>query len=1023
MHDRERHTAARLERVLAQRIRPALYPLRRPLAVTAWHVPGEPVTVDHAFAADYEPFDPGTPWGPPWSTMWLHLTGAVPADWAGRHVDVLVDLGFTDAWPGFQAEGLAFDALGVPVKGISPRNHHVPVAAVAAGTEPIELFVEAAANPMPMPGFRAWPPSPLGDRATAGTEPLYRFEGADLAVRDEAVWHLIHDLDVLSQLGDQLPPGQRRAEIWYAIGRALDALDLHAVNATAQAAREVLAPVLARPAHASAHLISAVGHAHIDTAWLWPLRETVRKATRTFATVTQLATEYPELVFAASQAQQYAWIRERRPQLWQRIAKAVADGTFVPVGGMWVESDTNLPGGEALARQLIHGKRFFLEAFGVETREVWLPDSFGYSPALPQLARLAGNDWFLTQKLSWNAVNRIPHSTFWWEGIDGTRVFTHMPPVDTYNAELTAAELNRAQTQFADAGPATMSLVPFGYGDGGGGPNRDMLERARRLRDLDGSPAVTIRSPAEFFAAAQAEYADAPVWVGELYLELHRATYTTQAKTKAGNRRSEHLLREAELWAATAALHRGAPYPYERLERVWQQVLTLQFHDILPGSSIAWVNREAREAYEHIQAELEELIAEAATALRGSAPSASNAVLNAAPHARDEVVVGAFADGQALPDGRHAAWASAPALGIGALGAYSGPPVTVASADGRTTVDNGLLRVVIDGDGLITSAVDARSGRDAIAAGQRGNLLQLHPDHPNNWDAWDIDPHYRNTVTDLTAAQSVTVVADGPLLAAVEVVRVFGASTITQTYRLTAGSARFDVETVVDWRESEKVLKAAFPLGVHTDQATAEIQFGHLRRPIHTNTSWDDARFEIWAHRWLHVGEPSYGVAVLNDATYGHDVTRGPGATTVRLTLVRAPHSPDPQADQDVHRFAYALMPGAGVADATVEGYRLNLPLRVTGAESAYPSLVTSSHPGVIVEAVKLADDRSGDVIVRLYEARGDRAETRLTAGFPMRAATIVDLLERHVAEVAVGDREAAVALRPFQILTLRLSA
>ncbi|MEV0272627.1 glycoside hydrolase family 38 C-terminal domain-containing protein [Hamadaea sp. NPDC050747] len=1019
MHDRERQTAARLDRVLAQRIRPALYPLRNPLTVTAWHAPGEPVAVDHALAADYTAFEPGTPWGPPWSTTWLHLTGAVPADWAGRHVDVLVDLGFTDSWPGFQAEGLAFDALGVPVKGIAPRNHHVPVAAVAAGGEAIDLFVEAAANPMPMPGFRAWPPSPLGDRATAGTEPLYRFAGAEVAVRDEAVWHLLHDLEVLSQLGGQLPPGQRRAEIWYAVGRALDALDLHAVNATAQAARDVLAPVLARPAHSSAHRVSAVGHAHIDTAWLWPLRETVRKATRTFATVTQLATEYPELVFAASQAQQYAWIRERRPQLWQRIAKAVADGTFVPVGGMWVESDTNLPGGEALARQLIHGKRFFLEAFGVETREVWLPDSFGYSPALPQLARLAGNDWFLTQKLSWSAVNRIPHSTFWWEGIDGTRLFTHMPPVDTYNAELTAAELNRAETQFADAGPATMSLVPFGYGDGGGGPNRDMLERARRLRDLDGSPAVTIRSPAEFFAAAQEEYADAPVWVGELYLELHRATYTTQAKTKAGNRRSEHLLREAELWAATAARYANAPYPYERLEKVWQQVLTLQFHDILPGSSIAWVNQEAREAYARIQAELEELIADAATELGASAP----AVLNAAPHARDEVIVVPSGAGQPLPGGRYAVWASAPALGIGAIAEYAGPPATVATTDAGVVLDNGVLRVVVDGDGLITSAVDVHSGREAVAAGQRGNLLQVHPDHPTNWDAWDIDAHYRNTVTDLTTAESVTVRADGPLLAEVEVVRVFGASRMTQTYRLAAGSPRLDVDTTVDWRESEKVLKAAFPVGVHTDHATAEIQYGHLRRPIHTNTSWDDARFEIWAHRWMHVGEPSYGVAVLNDATYGHDVTRGPGTTTVRLTLVRAPHSPDPHADQDVHRFAYALLPGASVGDAIAEGYRLNLPLRVAAVNPANPPLVASSQPGVVVEAVKLADDRGGDLVVRLYEARGDQAAARLTVGFPVRAATVVDLLERRLTDLVVADGGVDVTLRPFEILTLRLSA
>jgi alpha-mannosidase len=783
--------------------------------------------------------------------------------------------------------------------------------------------------------------------------------------------------------------------------------------------------VLARPAAPSAHQISAVGHAHIDTAWLWPLRETRRKAARTFASAVQLAQEYPRLVFVASQAQQYQWIREQHPQLWQRILKAVADGTFVPTGGMWVESDANLPGGEALARQLVYGKRFFLDAFGVETHDVWLPDSFGYTPALPQLARLAGNEWFLTQKLSWNSANRMPHSTFWWEGIDGSRVFTHMPPVDTYNAELSGAELARAERQFRDAGPASRSLVPFGYGDGGGGPTREMLERAVRLHDLDGSPVVRLESPSEFFSAAQAEYADTPTWVGELYLELHRGTYTTQAKNKAGNRRSEHLLREAELWATSASVYSGDSYPHEALERIWQQVLTLQFHDILPGSAIAWVNREAREAYEQIEAELQRLIETSAIAL----PGTGRTLLNAGPFPRAEVAVVDDADGtgQQLADGRKAVWAEAPALGAGRP---SAPPTTIVRVrtDGALTImDNEILRVTIDGDGLLRSVVDLRIGRDVIPSGQRANLLQLHPDHPAKWDAWDLDRHYRNAHIDLVGADSIAVVDGGPLVARVSVNRSYRSTVITQTYYLAAGSSRVDIETEVDWRESEKVLKAAFPLDVHTERSTAEIQFGHLHRPIHDNTSWDDARFEIWAHRWLHVGEPDYGVALCNDAIYGHDVTRsrapkGGTVTTVRLTLLRAPHTPDPGADQDIHRFTYALVPGATIPMAIREGYRLNLPLRASDHGGELPSIVAVDHAGVVIEAVKLADDRSGDVVVRLYEAHGNRANTILMPSFAVSSASTTDLLERPQSPAELTSGGVAVTLRPFQILTIRLA-
>ncbi|MFB7307553.1 alpha-mannosidase [Streptomyces sp. NPDC056192] len=1035
MHDDRTLVEGRLERALHQFIRPAQYADRSPLGLSVWHAPGEPVPVAEAMKGTYEPFTTGTEWGSPWSTSWFRLEGTVPEAWAGRHVEVVVDPGFSGQGPGFQAEGMLYDAEGVPLKGIHPHNRHLTVSASAAGGEPVSLLLEAAANPAVLEhGFE---PTPLGDILTAGDRPLYRFASADLAVLDEEVWHLVLDIEVLSELMHELPADRsRRHEILRALERMLDALDLHDVAGTAAAGRAELAGALSRPASASAHRISAAGHAHIDSAWLWPLRETVRKASRTFANVTALAQDYPELVFACSQAQQYAWVRDHQPHIWERIKRAVADGQWAPVGSMWVESDANMPGGEALARQIVHGKRFFEQELGVETQEIWLPDSFGYTAAFPQLARLAGVKWFLTQKLSWNQTNKMPHHTFWWEGIDGTRVFTHFPPVDTYNANFHARQLAHAEKNFADKGRATRSLVPFGWGDGGGGPTREMLEKARRLRDLEGSPRVEIEKPSAFFAAAEEEYAEqAPVWSGELYLELHRATYTTQAKTKQGNRRSEHLLREAELWATAAALRApGYAYPYETLDRVWKTVLLHQFHDILPGSSIAWVHREARDTYEQVRAELADLVAEAVTEL-GAADGL--VALNSSPYDRSQVieldaeasaVLPSGAQVQPLDEWRTAVFARSPGLGAGLLDGSAVPEreaVTSRTADDGFVLDNGLLRVTVDRDGLIAAVRDLDAHREVIAPGHRANLLQLHPDHPNHWDAWDIDRHYRRSRTDLTDAESVELVEEGPLRTAVRVVRTFGRSRIVQEIRLAAGSRQVDIETEVDWQESEKVLKAAFPLDVHAERSTAEIQFGHVHRATHDNTGWDAARFEICAHRWLRVAEPGYGIAVLNDSTYGHDVTRTPHesglATTVRLTLLRAPHSPDPETDLGTHRFRYALAPGAEVTDAVRAGLALNLPLRAAVAP-VVPSLITTGHPAVTVESVKLAEDRSGDVIVRLYESAGGRAMTTLQVGFPVVQAQITDLLERPLHEATADEHGLVVALRPFQILTLRLT-
>ncbi|TQJ48390.1 glycoside hydrolase family 38 C-terminal domain-containing protein [Phycicoccus sp. SLBN-51] len=1001
MHDDRQLIEGRLLRTL-QRIEDAVWSSPVPVDLASWEAPGEPVPVAEGLAAAYEPAHVGQRWGAPWGTTWFRVRVQVPESHAGRPVDLRLDLGFDPDRTGFHVEGLVYRADGTPVKGLNPRNQWVRVADTAKGGEEVELFVEAASNPLLLGGggfdFR---PSPLGDPETAGREPRYRVERAELAVFEQEVWELQQDLEVLGQLAVELPvEDARRWQLLRSLDRAMDRLDVADLAGTASEARDELKDVLAQPARASAHRISAVGHAHIDSAWLWPVRETVRKVARTCSNVVALMDDHPELVYAMSSAQQFAWLKEHRPEVWAGVVERVREGRFVPVGGMWVESDTNMPGGEALARQLNHGKRWFLDELGIETREVWLPDSFGYTAALPQLVALSGSRWFLTQKISWNTTNRFPHHSFRWEGLDGTRVFTHFPPADTYGSEVSGAEVAHAARNFSDKGDATRSLLPFGWGDGGGGPTREMLARAARLRDLDGSARVEVERPDRFFEQAEAEYPDAPIWVGELYLEMHRGTYTSQARTKQGNRRSEHLLREAELWASTAAVRAGAAYPSAALDRLWKVVLLHQFHDILPGSSIGWVHREAVEAYAAVAAELEGIIAEAQRALAGAGDV--EVAFNATPHERQGVA----------------------ALGAGPVGQVA--PVEVHSEGDGYVLDNGLVTARVDHRGLLTSVVDAASGRESLAPGSAGNLLQVHPDTPVRFDAWDVDPHYRNVVRDLTDAESVEAVEGG-----VRVVRRFGQSTVTQLVTLPAGQARVDVDTEVDWREREQILKAGFDLDVTTDHSTSEVQFGHMHRPTHSNTSWDAAKFEVCAHRWVHVGEPGFGAAVVNDSTYGHDVTRrdreGGGTTTqVRLSLLRAPQSPDPVADLGVHRLRYALVPGATIADAVREGYRVNLPVRtVRGSGEPVEPLVIVEDDGVWVEAVKLADDGSGDVVVRLYEGLGRRCTTRVRAGFAHRGAYAVDLLERPLETPGVadeGDAGVALALRPFQVVTLRYS-
>ncbi|AXE37580.1 alpha-mannosidase [Acidipropionibacterium virtanenii] len=1034
MHDSAVVLDARVRRHLAEKIRPAETSVVSAVEVAAAPVTdaadspdpsarpgvigqGEPVPPVEGLSLNYEPIEIGAPWGPPWGTTWLRLRGTVPPEVRDEHLELILDLGGEYDSPGFQCEGLVFRSDGSVIKGLNPRNTWIPVEPDAEGR--IEVYVEAASNPVLL-GSPPFQPTDDGDKLTASHFPYYRLRRADLVLVHDEVRELTADVSTLFGLARELSDDSERAwEIRRALDRAMDRLDLWDVPGTAAAARARLTPVLARPATASAQVMGAVGHAHIDSAWLWPLRETRRKVARTVANQLNLIGRHPEHIFAFPAAQHWAWLQADHPDLFARLLDAVRTGNVVPVGGMWVESDANLPGGEAMCRQLLYGQRWFIENTGRQCEEVWLPDSFGYSGALPQLARLAGARWFLTQKISWNQVDRFPHHSFVWEGIDGTRIFTHFPPADTYGSDLSAHDLEHARSNFADKGRSNTSLLLFGYGDGGGGPTREMLAQAARTTDLDGSPKVQIETPQAFFARAEAEHEDPSVWAGELYLELHRGTFTNQARVKAANRRNEHLLRQAELWCATAAVRGLMDYPGERLAEIWREVCLYQFHDILPGTAIAWVYREVIAAHAAISGELDSLVDGAQSLLAGSGSRAedegvSEVVFDASPVAR--------ADTATTP------------MGAAVLAPTRDEVTLMDGPEGGFVVGNGLIRLAVDSQGRVLSLVDHASGRDVVPPGALGNTLELHPDLPNQWDGWDIDIFALDTTVrgDLGPA-GATRRDDGSVQ--ISAVTQFEHSAATLALTVRPGDPRLGCRIHVDWHERDALLKLSWPVDVHTDHASYEIEMGHISRPTHTNTSWDAYRFEVHAHRWVHVGEPGFGVAIANAQTYGWSVDRHerPGGgtfSTVRASLLKGARYPDPRADDGEHDFAFTIRPGAGIREAVADGYAANLPARIVPGCPVEPLIRVAGD--VAVEAVKLAEDGSGDVVVRIYEPFGTRASATLSPSFEAADAVETDLLEEPLAgnpdarvrPTAVtrplDDGRVEIALRPFQVATIR---
>lgn len=1011
----ERAVCERIDHLVKDWVYPARILASQNLTISRWEAPGEPVPFSEAVSHDYVPTATGESWSFPWGTTWFHVTGSISDDWnrnldpATDRIELVVDLGFTGEGPGFQAEGTVYRPDGTVVKGIEPCNMHIPID--RATDKNFEFYIEAASNPnISSCGWTT--PTTLGSRKTAGKQSIYQLTTAELRTIDIQVEGLIYDLTVLRGWLDVLNENTtRNADIIHALNNAIDALDTDDIRASAQAARHALQPALDSPAVASATQVYAVGHAHIDSAWLWPLRETRRKVARTFSNVLYLMEIDPAFTFAASSAVQYKWLLEDHPDLFARIQQRVDEGRWIIVGGEWVEADANMIGGEAFIRQFSEGISFFKQHFNIKPTIVWLPDSFGYSAALPGIAHHVGMQWMLTQKLSWNDTNTFPHSSFWWEGIDGSRVFTHFPPADTYGATFSPSELARGESNFKELGSAKSTMLLYGFGDGGGGPTRDMLELAHRQENLEASPRVELASPEKFFAQAQAEYTQAPTWVGELYLENHRGVLTSQHAMKAGNRRCEHLLREAEMWATTAAIREGLPYPYQEFHNMWQTVLLLQFHDILPGSAIEWVYEDARAMYKDLVDRITAVIQASCSALVHE----GNQQLIANPGAFS--VEGIEAGEIAVSPKRN----------------LSSVRIQHDTDAHGWTINNAVLTVHIDHRGLIDSLVDETRHRELVPRGEQIGRLVISRDIPNQWDAWNIDDDYMRHETIIESCESITANNDDQGNAVVVINRKFGASSYIQTIHVAMGSSKVEFSTDIDWHEKHKLLKLEFPLDMSSLYAQSEIQFGHITRPIHTNTSWQKAKFETMAERWVRVEEDRFGVVVANDQTYGHGIFRvsGPDGPHVVIgeSLLRGPLAPDPHADQGNFRMQTTLLIGADVQDAIEEGYRLNAPLRSLRGEQTVKPIISMKTGNAVIEAVKLADDESGDAVVRIYESHGSRTTAVLELDQSFTQGELTDALESSLPNNSVDSRCLKpdkhrcieLSLKPFEICTLRL--
>jgi alpha-mannosidase len=979
----------------------------------------------------------GFEYGPAYQTFWFRLTGIVPESWAGKEVVVHAEIGgertlWKDNSP-YRGVDHKHTDFGYLTGGSFPAMGPV------TGGESVTYIIQS---------YTRNPQCRVHGREADREQNVEKIEFADLVIINQDVKDLHFDVDFAMSLLETIAAEDPAYQtILRALNEVVNLFTREALESISKC-RKIIRDALATLGGDFKHTIYPVGHAHLDTAWLWPLEITKKKMAHTTATQLSLMERYPEYVFVHSQASQYEWLEKEYPALFERVKAAIKRGQWEPVGSMWVEADCNLTGAESLVRQFLYGRRYFRDKLGFETKDMWLPDVFGYSAALPQILNKFNIDAFLTQKISWNQFNKFPHHTFMWQGIDGSKIWSHFPPADTYNASCEPKEVVFSVKNYKDHGRADQSLYVFGFGDGGGGPTERHLEFLRRGRQAPNYPQVASRKTAnDFFRESRAKSKDLMTWVGELYLELHRGTYTSQAANKKFNRESEFLLRDAEWLSSFAPIS----YPRQKLEDAWKLVLLNQFHDIIPGSSVNEVYIDSTKDYLIVRKQGEEIIE---MALRSFAQTVDTSLIQQPltlfqnstiatqgqiPWEEESVPNSISAGEETLPvqlvtefDERKLIFQTPQAsLGVPVVASLNetiSPIKNRLKASGRK-IENDQFSVKFDVNGNITSIESLEDGTEFIEPGKLANVFQLFDDKPLFWSAWDVDVFAYETATDLLKSDSFEIVEKGPVRVAVEVVKTFGKSKIKQ--RISLGPTpgiRFDTE--IDWHEDDKLLKVAFPVNINAARATYEIQFGNVERSTHYNTSWDMARFEVCAQKWVDLSEGDQGVALLNDGKYGHDIH----GNVMRISLLRAPKAPDPQCDMGKHRFSYVVMPHFGpyhYADVVSASYALNSPMRSCllspsdakneGGDNALTlPLMSCESRNIVIESVKMAED-SEDLIVRLYECHNSRGTTEITSSRAITAAFLCDLEENEIGELDVQDGSVQFTFKPFEIITLKI--
>jgi alpha-mannosidase len=1008
----------------------ALYRNRRPIEGWVTHITGLGQDVSAPPTGGWRKFEIGSFWGGADVTQWFRANITIPKEFAGKQVALILQI---DGWigQGVAGEGLCY-IDGKPTQGLDHNRSEIILTESAEGGESHEILIEAYCR-------------------AHEARPAFIFTAADIAVRDEQVWDFYWDLKVAYDTIAILPDeSQGQVQLLDLVDHAIKMVDLNLKDDVerfstqiekAQAWFRKGLKKFQKPADFGR--LTMFGHSHIDTAWLWPLRETRRKCSRTFSTVLKYMEKYPEYKFSQSQAQLYDYVKEHYPTIYEGIKQRVAEGRWEVVGGGWVEQDSNVAGAESLVRQYLYGNRFFRSEFGIHTRVVWIPDSFGFPFQMPQIWKKAQIEAFGTTKLGWNQYNKFPYHLFNWQGLDGSEIMTVMHP-GTYCGNINPTDVKRQWDQFNQKDICDEVYFAFGYGDGGGGPTPGMLENGKRLGEMIGLPRTEIGTLTQAMDRTR-ESADAdriPTYHDEMYFELHRGCQTSQALIKRNNRKSELALRDAEFFSSLASLS-GAQYPSDELYECWKVHLTNQFHDILPGTSVTEVYTESATQHAEIQATAARLSDTALSSLNGKGKSIvvwntagwdrrDTAILSARSVGKNEGVINA--DGKLVasqvvetPDGKALLFeANVPALGStefmvaknAVVSSGKAPKATL--THGGATLDNAFFNVRIDTKGHITRIRDKRYNREVLPKGAVANELQMFDDRPADWTAWDIDFNFEETMWTVDNVASMDVTESGPVRATVRIVKKTDASTITQDISVFRSNPRIDFVTEIDWHEKLRLLKAAFPVDVMARNATYEVQYGAIERPTHHSTIIDRAKFEVPAHRWIDLSEGDYGVSLLNDCKYGFD-TYG---NTMRISLLRSPTDPDPVADQGVHKMVYSLMPHAGDwrdAETVRRGYELNAPLVATHGTGGSESFVTVDRYGVVIDCVKKAED-SDALIVRLYEAHGTRGPVTLAFANAPASITECDLMEENDVNCTVSSGAVSFEIKPWEIRSFKVA-